>query len=122
MIADLLDQTLVERMIMGFREDEFIVPAFEKVSCEREANCITWEFTMDIRVKTHLSEFHGMFDGEQVIAFTCDQPYILVDGDRLNLTYTLHWSGGGGGGGHVSLPPASGKGLEQPMTFWSTCA
>lgn len=102
MIVTSLDETQMERMVTGFREEEFNIPGFTRVSMERGAGNIVWKFAS----LTPEHTFFGYFGDTQVVRFHYSGSLLCCD--RFDLTYTIKWEyRGGNGETFVSLPPGA---------------
>jgi len=116
MQSDILDRTLLERMVTGFREQEAHVDGYEKKSCERGVSSAVWklEYTATYNQDHHVG--YMVFEDTKVLSFVW--PHRLYESDMLKLTYTLSWYWEGGDGETYSvLPSGGGAGLELEMVF-----
>lgn len=106
LIASMLDETLIERMITGFREEEFVLPGFTRQSMIRGLNEIAWVWVMEIN--EHPPEtFSGFFEDTEIVYFRFIGK--AFRGDVLKVRYRLTWHGGGGDDHIVLLPNSPGE-------------
>ena len=118
-----LDQTVLEQVILGFRESEVYMPEFVVTSIEREANTLKWVFYREYGEKADFTKSMVMFDGKEVVYLRTPRSHAiqLRSGDTLKIIYTVNWEHrGGGDSDKVVCPAPVGDGLR--LHIYSTVA
>lgn len=103
--TNIVDQTVFERVIRGFREKEFYFVGFETQSVDRQSNLLTWVVKRTYHEKQATDKStRGKLGDETAVIVYFNRIWDMEKNDDLTLTYKLTWWWKGGGDDPVRLP------------------
>lgn len=116
MQAAFLDESVIEQMVLQFRESEYHLEGFDTVSVDRKAQSLVFKFRREAPEDEVFTVAYGMFDGHRTNQITGHLE--MRKGDVFIITYTLAWSKFNGDDiADSPSPPGAGRTLKLTHSF-----